>query len=61
VLTRKKNLYRLVLSVDMLAQSVAVEIDAMDVIPVAQHSVVALDGADRRPMDAPMRTSIAGD
>jgi transcription antitermination factor NusG len=34
VLIRKKNLYRLVLSVDMLAQSVAVEIDAMDVQPV---------------------------
>jgi transcription antitermination factor NusG len=30
----KKNLYRLVLSVDMLAQSVAVEIDAADVEPV---------------------------
>jgi transcription antitermination factor NusG len=31
VLVRKKNLYRLVLSVDMMAQSVAVEIDATDV------------------------------
>jgi len=31
VLVRRKNLYRLVLSVDMLAQSVAVEIDAADV------------------------------
>jgi len=31
VLVRKKNQYRLVLSVDMLAQSVAVEIDAADV------------------------------
>ena len=31
VLTRKKNLYRLVLSVEMLAQSVGVEIDASDV------------------------------
>jgi transcription antitermination factor NusG len=35
VLVRKKNLYRLVLSVDMLAQSVAVEIDATDVEPAA--------------------------
>ena len=35
ILIRKKNLYRLVLSVDMMAQSVAVEIDAMDVEPVA--------------------------
>jgi transcription antitermination factor NusG len=34
VLVRKKNLLRLVLSVDMLAQSVAVEIDASDVQPV---------------------------
>jgi hypothetical protein len=34
VLVRKKSLYRLVLSVDMLAQSVAVEIDASDVEPV---------------------------
>jgi transcription antitermination factor NusG len=31
ILVRKKNLYRLVLSVDMLAQSTAVEIDAADV------------------------------
>jgi transcription antitermination factor NusG len=35
VLVRKKNLYRLVLSVDMMAQSVAVEIDANDVEPAA--------------------------
>jgi transcription antitermination factor NusG len=34
ILVRKKNLYRLVLSVNMLAQSVAVEIDAADVEPV---------------------------
>ena len=34
VLVRKKNLLRLILSVDMLAQSVAVEIDASDVEPV---------------------------
>lgn len=33
VLVRKKNLHRLVLSVDMLAQSVALEIDAADVEP----------------------------
>src|SRR5271170_7588174 len=35
VLVRKKNLYRLVLSVDMMAKSVAVEIDATDVEPAA--------------------------
>jgi transcription antitermination factor NusG len=34
VLVRKKNLFRLVLSVEMMAQSVAVEIDATDVEPV---------------------------
>jgi transcription antitermination factor NusG len=35
VLVRKKNLCRLVLNVDMLAQSVGVEIDASDVEPLA--------------------------
>lgn len=35
ILVRKKNLYRLVLSVDMMAQAVAVEIDASDVEPAA--------------------------
>lgn len=34
ILIRKKNLFRLVLSVDMMAKSVAVEIDATDVEPV---------------------------
>jgi transcription antitermination factor NusG len=34
ILVRKKNLCRLVLSVDMMAQSAAVEIDASDVEPV---------------------------
>jgi len=38
ILIRKKNLYRLVLSVDMLAQSVGVEIDASDVEPVAPRT-----------------------
>lgn len=33
ILTRKKNLFRLVISVDMLAQSVAVEVHASDVEP----------------------------
>jgi transcription antitermination factor NusG len=42
VLVRKKSLLRLVLSVDMMAQSVAVEIDAADVEPLRQqHSAVA--------------------
>lgn len=34
ILVRKKNLFRLVLSVEMLAQSVSMEIDAGDVEPV---------------------------
>jgi transcription antitermination factor NusG len=34
ILVRKKNLYRLVLSVDMLAQSVGVEVAASDVEPI---------------------------
>jgi transcription antitermination factor NusG len=34
ILVRKKSFYRLILSVDMLAQSVAVEVDASDVEPV---------------------------
>lgn len=34
LLVRRKGLCRLILSVDMLAQSVAVEIDAADVVPV---------------------------
>jgi transcription antitermination factor NusG len=38
ILTRKKNLFRLVLSVDMLAQSVAVEVNAADVEPVTDRS-----------------------
>jgi transcription antitermination factor NusG len=38
ILIRKKNLFRLVLSVDMLAQSVAVEIEAADVEPIMTRS-----------------------
>jgi len=38
ILVRKKNLYRLVLSVDMLAQSVGVEFAASDVEPVSAVS-----------------------
>ncbi len=36
VLVRKKSLYRLVLSVEMLAQSVSMEIDVSDVEPVKE-------------------------
>lgn len=52
ILVRKKNLYRLVLSVQMLAQSVCVEIDAMDVEPVAAQ------GVDRR--ELLQETAVAG-
>lgn len=45
VLVRKKNLFRLVLSVEMLAQSVAVEIDGTDVQPVRPST---LQLAERR-------------
>lgn len=44
ILTRKKNLLRLVLSVDMLAQSVSVEVHASDVEPCS----VAGNAADMR-------------
>lgn len=42
ILTRKKNLYRLVLSVEMLAQSVAVEIDALDVEAVSARPEISM-------------------
>lgn len=48
ILTRKKNLFRLVLSVEMLAQSVSVEIDAQDVVPVMQGSVALQVGEQLR-------------
>jgi len=51
VLARKKNLYRLILSVEMLAQSVAVEIDAQDVVPVVKQNIVRLDSAQYRSSD----------
>ncbi len=47
ILIRKKNLYRLVLSVDMLAQSVAVEVHAGDVEPCS-------GGVDRAARTSPV-------
>jgi len=41
ILVRKKNLCRLILSVDMLAQSVAVEVEAADVEPCAAQVTTA--------------------
>lgn len=61
VLTRKKNLYRLVLSVEMLAQSVAVEIDALDVVPVVKSNLVPPSPAGREASVLVRRSSLAGD
>ena len=61
VLLRKKNLFRLVLSVEMLAQSVAVEIDGMDVVPAVERKVVSLYSDRRPPIDSPQRSLVAGD
>lgn len=61
ILTRKKNLFRLVLSVDMLAQSVSVEIDAMDVVPVGQKTVNAAQQGETSHFDSPRQRSLAGD
>ncbi|MGA2570381.1 MAG: UpxY family transcription antiterminator [Terracidiphilus sp.] len=47
ILTRKKNVFRLVLSVDMLAQSVAVEVQASDVEPSGTA------GFDPAPLSSP--------
>jgi transcription antitermination factor NusG len=60
VLTRKKNLFRLVLSVDMLAQAVAVEIDAEDVLPVMQRNVLALGMAQPNTLESQQKR-LAGD
>src|SRR3984885_5749571 len=46
ILVRKKNLYRLVLSVEMMAQSVAVEIDASDVEPMAAQGLARVFSGD---------------
>ena len=59
ILTRKKNLYRLVLSVEMLAQSVSVEIDALDVAPVMQRTVVDMYPEGQQ-SEAFIRNSFAG-
>ena len=42
ILIRKKNMFRLILSVDMLAQSVAVEVNASDVEPCAAPATASL-------------------
>ena len=49
ILLRKKNWHRLVLSVNMLAQSVAVEIDASDVEPLRTQEWLPAGGAATYP------------
>lgn len=59
ILVRKKNQFRLVLSVDMLAKSVAVELDAADVEPVGRSvPATAMHGA--RPLPIPSTSGLAG-
>jgi len=50
ILTRKKNLYRLVLSVAMLTQAVAVEIDAHDVEPVNGRTAISMIPDTQEPL-----------
>jgi transcription antitermination factor NusG len=49
VLVRKKNLFRLILSVDMLAQSVAVEVHASDVEPCVAAAAASTIAAPEFP------------
>ncbi|WP_348260813.1 UpxY family transcription antiterminator [Telmatobacter sp. DSM 110680] len=60
ILTRKKNLYRLVLSVEMLSQSVAVEIDALDVVPVVKSAMVVPNRDGNRDSNALRRGVFTG-
>ena len=46
ILVRKKNVFRLVLSVQMLAQSVAVEVEASDVEPVGAKLAVPVSPSE---------------
>lgn len=60
ILLRQKNLYRVVLAVDMLAQAAAVEVNAWEIGPVNRGSCgtrLAQGGSSRR---ASFSTSIAG-
>jgi transcription antitermination factor NusG len=61
ILTRKKNLFRLVLSVDMLAKSVSIEIDATAVLPIQPPgpNAAAQDAWAMLPKLSPGSTSAA--
>lgn len=50
ILVRKKNQFRLVLSVDILTQSVGVEVDAVDVEPAAARRVRSGPGKQEIPV-----------
>jgi transcription antitermination factor NusG len=56
ILVRKKNLYRLVLSVDMLAQSVGVEVDASDVEPVLAQTLEGISATGLGPNAGKMKS-----
>ena len=49
ILVRKKNLYRLVISVDMVGQSVAVEIEASDVEPAIARGLAGVILGEQSP------------
>jgi transcription antitermination factor NusG len=59
ILIRKKNLVRLVLSVDMLAQSVAVEVDASDIESVVVEDSLKASGNSYSVEAAPIGPSFA--
>lgn len=67
ILVRKKNLCRLVISVDMLSQSVAVEVNACDVEPIGPGALDAsgqvqpvLTSQNRLPRMSPASASLSG-
>lgn len=58
ILVRKKNMYRLVLSVDMLAQSVGVEIDAADVEAIRGKELLGMGSAVQAGVAGNIRESV---
>jgi hypothetical protein len=45
ILTRKKDKYRVVISIDVLMRSVAVEIDGSDLEPIGSNRAVLRDAS----------------
>ncbi len=60
ILVRRKNLYRLVLSVEMLSQSAAVEVEASDVEPATSWRNAALGIDTDRPAVTHYAAGVAG-